>query len=889
MLWWFFVFAGLLASAADYRAPAGTRPVIRHPGEPSILPGGRIIAPTGRQYVTGPGPFGLALSPNHRTVLSVNSGPERFSLTLLERDKKDAITARHFVAAIPRNEDGKSGDENEEWRSVFMGAAFSGDRSAYISEGNSGRVRLVDLSSGNRRKLYDLNQNGFADSYTGDLAFDAARGLLYVLDQANFRLVTVDIRKGRLVASLPVGRLPFAIALSPDNRTAYITNLGMFQYRAVPGADPKNPRQTGLPFPAFGFPSPEARDGARRDTEHGPVDVPGLGDPNAPESNSLYIVNLEDPAAPHLEAVIRTGKAWGGGVEGGSSPAGVIATNDRVFVSNTHNDTVTAVDPRTRTVTGEAAIRIPGLEQFRGAMPVGMAYDAAHQWLLVAEAGINAVGVIDTRDMRVIGHIPVAWFPTRVVIDGDTVYVCNAKGHGTGPNIYPNDPADESFHNVLRRGSISVFPIPDAASLAKASAIVMEANGFRPRPQSAQPVPPEIRHVVLIVKENRTFDEVFGDMAQAGLGPVAGVPALARFGMLGFADGGGGRLSLKQIAVTPNHHAIAKRWAFSDNFYADSEVSVDGHHWLVDAYPDIWTESTLMASYAGQKDFRFPTNAPGRLLFAGSNSSVHPEEQPEGGTLWHHLERQGITFRNFGEGFELAGNEEEPGEKPTGARFMTNVPMPMPLYRHTSREYPGFNMNIPDQFRADQFIHEIREKYEKGAEPLPQFLFIHLPNDHMADTRPRDGYPFHASYVADNDYALGRIIEYLSNSPWWKEMAVFVTEDDAQGGRDHIDSHRTVLLAAGPYIKRGYVSHVHASFPGLLKTIFRLLQIPPLNLYDATASDLADCFIPSPDFAPYQVLPIDERLFVPAAAREPLDPKPSPRMDDPDVVRKLPR
>jgi hypothetical protein len=505
----------------------------------------------------------------------------------------------------------------------------------------------------------------------------------------------------------------------------------------------------------------------------------------------------------------------------------------------------------------------------------------------VAEAGINAVGVIDTHDMRVIGHIPVAWFPTRVAIDGDTVYVSNAKGHGTGPNIYLRYQTDDSFYNVLRRGSISVFTVPDTASLGKMTPIVMEANGFLPRPGSAQPVPTEIRHVVLIVKENRTFDEVFGDMAQAGAGPVAGVPALARFGMLGFADGGRDRLSLQQIAVTPNHHAIAKHWAFSDNFYADSEVSVDGHHWLVDAYPDIWTESTLMASYAGQKDFRFPTAAPGRLLFAESNSSVHPEEQPEGGTLWHHLERHGITFRNFGEGFELAGNAEGPGEKPTGARFLTNVPMPMPLYRNTSRQYPGFNMNIPDQFRADQFIHEIGEKYEKGAEPFPRFVFIHLPNDHMTEARPRDGYPFRASYVADNDYALGRIIEYLSNSPWWKEMAVFVTEDDAQGGRDHIDSHRTLLLAAGPYIKRGYVSHVHASFPGLLKTIFRILQIPPLNLYDATASDLADCFIPSPDFTPYRALTIDERLFVPAAAREPLDPKPSPRMDDPAVVREM--
>ena len=878
------VSLGLISAlAADYSAPAGTRPAIHRPGAPSILPGGRIIAPLGRQYIIGPGPFGLALSPDGKTIISVNSGPERFSVTVLEKDKTGAMLTHHLVTAAPP----KDREASSEWRSVFMGAAFAGNRSAYVSEGNSGRVRLIDLSTGNRRKLYNLNQNGFADSYTGDLAFDPDRALLYVLDQANFRLLVIDTKKGQVVSSLRVGRLPFALALSPDKRTAYVTNIGMFQYSSIPGAELKSPVGTALPFPAFGFPSPEARDGVRRETARGPVDVPGLGDPNARESNSLYVVNVEDPEAPRVEAVIRTGKPFGEGTDSGSSPSGVIATADRVFVSNTHNDTVTAIDPRTRTVVAEAAIRIPGLESLRGVMPVGMAFDETHGWLLVAEAGINAVGVIDAHNMRVLGHLPVAWFPTRILIDHDTVYVSNAKGHGTGPNIYLSSPESDGFVNVLRRGSLSVFPLPDASSLAAHTALVFEANGFRPRPAPPLPVPPEIRHVVLIVKENRTFDEVFGDLALGGLGPVAGVPALARFGMHGFCDGGRSRLSLQDVAVTPNHHAIAKRWTFSDNFYADSEVSVDGHHWLVDAVPDIWTESSLMASYAGGKDFRFPTTAPGRLLIAESNSSVHPEDQPEGGTIWHHLERHGVSFFNFGEGFELAGNQEEPGEKPTGARFLTNVPMPAPLYRNTSREYPGFNMNIPDQFRADQFIKEMREKYERGGQPLPRFLYIHLPNDDMAETRPQDGYPFHASFVADNDYALGRIMEYLSNSPWWKEMAVFITEDDAQGGRDHVDSHRTLLLAAGPYIKRQYVSHVHSSFPGLLKTVFRLLGLPPLNLYDATASDLADCFTASPDFTPFHLLPIDPRVFDPSAAREPLDPHPSPQMDDPGVIREL--
>ena len=876
-----------VSALADYSAPAGTRPAVHRPGAPSILPGGRIIAPLGRQYIIGPGPFGLAISPDGKTIISVNSGPERFSVSVLEKDKKGSLSTHHLVTAPPPKSLAERREASDEWNSVFMGAAFSGDHRAYVSEGNSGRVRMVDLSTGNRHRLYDLNQTGFTDSYTGDLAFDPERAVLYVLDQANFRLVVMDTRKGQIVSSLRVGRLPFAIALSPDKRTAYVTNIGTFQYSSIPGADLKSPVETALPFPAFGFPSPEARDGVQRNTAHGPVDVPGLGDPNVRESNSLYVVNVEDPSAPRVDAVIRTGKPFGQGTDGGSSPSAVMATGDRVFVSNTHNDTVTAIDSHTRAIVGEAAIRIPGLETLRGVMPVGMAFDQARGWLLVAEAGINAVGVIDTHDMRVLGHLPVAWFPTRILIDHDTVYVSNAKGHGTGPNIYLSSPESDAFVNVLRRGSLSVFPLPDASSLAAHTAIVLEANGFRPRPAPALPVPPEIRHVVLIVKENRTFDEVFGDLTVAGIGPVAGVPALARFGMHGFCDGARSRLSLQDVAVTPNHHALAKRWTFSDNFYADSEVSVDGHHWLVDAVPDIWTESSLMASYAGEKDFRFPTSAPGRLLVAESNSSVHPEEQPEGGSIWHHLERHGVSFFNFGEGFELAGNQEEPGEKPTGARFLTNVPMPDPLYRNTSREYPGFNINIPDQFRADQFIREMREKYERGGHALPRFLFIHLPNDHMAETRPRDGYPFQASFVADNDYALGRIVEYLSNSPWWKEMAVFITEDDAQGGRDHIDSHRTLLLAAGPYIKRQYVSHVHSSFPGLLKTVFRILGIPPLNLYDATASDLADCFTTSPDFTPFHVWPIDPRLFDPATAREPLHPQPSPRMDDPRVIREL--
>lgn len=205
------------AAAAEYRAPAGIRPALRRPGAAGILPGGRIISPLGHQYVTGPGPFGLAISPTGKTLVSANSGPDRFSLTVLEQDKAGPWHVSQLIA--PRIKKVKKGDreveeKDDQWHSVFMGLAFANEHSVYASEGNSGRVRLMDLSTASVRKTYDLNRDGFEDSFTGDLALDAGRGLLYVLDQANFRLVTIDVKKQRVLASIRLGRLPFALALS---------------------------------------------------------------------------------------------------------------------------------------------------------------------------------------------------------------------------------------------------------------------------------------------------------------------------------------------------------------------------------------------------------------------------------------------------------------------------------------------------------------------------------------------------------------------------------------------------------------------------------------------------------------------------------------------------
>ena len=876
-----------LLQAADFKTPAGTETAARRPGAQTILPGGRFVTPYGQTHLTGPGPFGIAVNPKADTIVSADGGPNRFSLTVVKRDGQfwRTRTIRGKKVRVEPDEE----PEEEGFHSVFQGMAFEGDTGLFVSEGNSGVVRRLDADNGKTQFKLELNQGEFRDSYSADLAFDARRHLLYVVDQANFRVAIFDTSKRRLLQSVKVGRLPFAIALSPDQRRLYVTNLGMFEYKSLPGADPKRPIETGIPFPAFGFPSKESLEGVERETGEGKVKVAPLGDPNREDSNSLAVVDVATPGQAKLIKFIRTGLPFGAQSLGGSSPSGVVATQDRIFVANGHNDSITVIDARKLERIEDINIRIPKLESLRGVLPIGLAWHEPSRRLLVAEAGINAIGVIDPQARRVVGHIPSAWFPTDLTLSGNKVYAVAAKGFGTGPNATSTVAFERSFQAELRRGAVQIFDLPSDAELATMTQTVYKNNGFIESADAPGPLPAGVKHVVIIVKENRTFDEVFGDLEKAGNGDIRGAWLLARFGRYAIVQAERNalkpRLSAKGQVISPNHMALAQRFSISDNFYADSEVSVDGHHWIVGSYPNAFTESTLMASYGGQKDFRLSATAPGRLLFPGSNSSVHPEEQLEGGALWQHLERNKISFRNYGEGFELAGADEGTGLKPTGARYLTNIPMPDALYRNTARDYPNYNTNIPDQFRADQFIKDVKQRFIDGNETLPRLIFIHLPNDHGAKPRREDGYPVPASYMADNDYALGRIVDFLSHTKYWENMSIFVTEDDSQGGVDHIDSHRTVFMAIGPYVKQNYVSRVNSSFPGLLKTVFRLLQIPSLNLYDHAAQDLSDCFALSPDLTPFQLKPANPEIFDPSRAKEPRDPIPGPRMDDPSYLR----
>jgi YVTN family beta-propeller protein len=878
----------------ELHAPAGDRRVKIDVSGETILPNGRLITPLGRHVKVAPHPYGLALSPDGKTLVTANSGTQPFSASVITELESPAPQ----VAQIPPGFKPADADPD----SVFLGVAVAPDnRTLYLSEGNNGRVGIFDLVT--RQRLYSLSIDGtfqgktYANSLTASLLLSPDGRRLYLLDLAHFRLVILDTNSKQIVSSIAVGRMPFGLALSPDGRFVYVSNVGMFQYSLIPGFDANRPKRTGLDFPPYGFPSKEAAEGTTVEGKG----IPGLGDPNAPEANSLWVIDVADPALPKVIAKIKTGIQVGDHSVGGSSPGAVVAGGHRVFVSNAAQDSISVVDARTnqveKTILLEPVETVKGL---RGVLPFGMALSPDEKLLYLACSGINAVAVLDARKGKVLGYFPTAWFPARVAVSpkGDTLYVANTKGFGAGPNGGPNfqEGPEGVYIGDITHGYVSIVSIPEQPILKQMTARVLENNGFLDEstsvPRSAQfPVPPraqpsaKIHHVVFVVRENRTFDEVLGDVRIAGA-TVEGERSMARWGENALVKEKEEPTTVEDARVTPNAHALARGFAFSDNFYVDSDVSVDGHHWLVGNYPNEVVEAEWPASYGHRLSFTPDADAPGRLSLGCTNPC--PESYLEAGSLWEHLARHHIPFRNYGEGVSMPGNGEGPGLMPTGVREAVNVPMPEVLFENTSRSYATFNTNISDQYRFGQFQSEFELRYASGKEPLPQFIYIWLPNDHTAKPRPEDGYHYRASYVADNDLALGKLVELLSHSPFWKDMAIFVTEDDAQNGQDHVDAHRSLLLVISPYARRG-VSHVHTSIASILKTFDLIFGLPYLNQYDAAATDLYDMFAEAPDFTPFEALPSDTRIFDPAKIHETglgMQAHPGAPLDDPDTIRR---
>jgi hypothetical protein len=613
---------------------------------------------------------------------------------------------------------------------------------------------------------------------------------------------------------------------------------------------------------------------------------------NAIEAFSVFAIDVENPEKPEVVAKIKTGHLVGALVEGipavgGSSPNSIVATDDYVFVSNGTNDNISVISIEKDTVINTIYLKPDErIKQFRGVIPFGLALSPDQKRLYVAESGINAIGVIHIPDLKLIGHIPAGWFPSKVEVsnDGKKIIIANAKGYGSGPNggeVFERGP-EGSYIGSLMKGTVQIVDIPGDRQLKKMTAQVI-ANNFhfrkaddpslRSRENNPVPLYPgekesPIKHIVFIAKENRTYDEVFGQVRKG-----EGDSTLARYGRNASFYNRRRSDSVMNTTVMPNHLALARQFGISDNFYVDSDVSADGHRWLVNTYPNEWCETSTSASYGGNRRFKEDSKAPGVYAMNGAAGAIYPEDYNEAGSMWDHLERHQVDFYNFGFSimFEPALYKAE--YKYSGIHQYINFPMPQPLYNRTSKMYPTYNMAIPDQFRIDQFIKEFENRWMNGQQEMPAMMTVIIPNDHGAGDRPEAGYPFRESYMADNDLALGRIVEYLSGTPYWKDMLIVITEDDAQNGVDHIDAHRSILMLVSPWVKRDYVSHVHYSFGSLFKTFWNILGLPYLNQYDAGANDLSDFFSDTADYTPYYALDVDRAMFEPQKALDPFDEK----------------
>jgi len=852
-------------------APAENLPTFIDKSRQSVIPNGRFIEPRGKQIMTAPHPYGLVLSPDGKIAVTANSGIVPFSISIIQ----NILDENPQVRQIPEGAKNDAGI----LEACFMGLAISPDNQiVYVAGGEANKIFKYNLQNG--KKIGTINgaiktaSHDYRHGYLGDMVLSKDGKKLYVVDQIGFRMLIIDTEQEKILANIPTGRYPFGICLSPDESKVYVANVGVFEYKYFSDLDPKNLKATAHKYPSTKYNSKEMIEGIPSQG------VPALGDPNAPESFSVWAfsTNIQENQKPL--AMIKTGFLVGQMIEdfpaiGGSSPNSVIASDQYVFVSNGNNDCISVIDIRENKVLQNIFLSPdPRLGKLKGIIPFGLSLSPDQKRLYVAESGINAVAVIDVPTLQVIGHIPTAWFPSKLKVsnDGKKLIVANAKGYGSGPNGGKTFQmqAEGSYIGALMKGSVSVIDIPSDKDLARETQTVI-ANNFKFIQKSTKSNVLEngsIKHIVFIAKENRTYDEVFGQLEGGN-----GDPNLARFGLNRKISNKKGTKIINDANIMPNHITLAKQFAISDNFYCDSDVSADGHRWLVSTYPNEWCETATAASYGGKRGMKDSSAAPGNLAIYGSAGSIYPEDFNEAGSLWDHLVRYNKDFFNFGFGVEMAGAYSDSTMKYIGELYTVNYPLPAPLFDRSSKVFPTYNMAIPDQFRTDVFIKEFNEKWIGENKTLPEVITLMLPNDHGTKERPNAGFPFQESYMADNDLAVGRAIEFLSRTPYWKNMAIFITEDDPQGGVDHVDAHRSILQVISPYAKRNYIGKNHYSFGSIFKTFWKILGVPPLNQYDAGASDLSDLFTEKPDFTPYNAVSSDLRVFDPSKALSPINEK----------------
>ena len=681
--------------------------------------------------------------------------------------------------------------------SSIHGIAVRRDGTRVYVTGNNNTLWDGDVSSAGSltftRKATLLGPGGRGFSNPCGIALSPDEKTAFVCLSLKNSLALVDLESDKLIRNIAVGVAPYDVVVSPDGQRAYVSNWG--------GRPPGKTDRTA-------------------DSSGTPVLVDKRG---AALSGTVSVIDLKQ------NREIRE-------IATGLHPSGLALSADgrTLFVANANSDTISVIDTETLRVTETVSVRPDPALPF-GSQPNALALGQDGRTLYVANGGNNAIAVMALRggsrtNSVVTGFIPTAWFPGAVVADNKRLYVANVKGFGSR---FDHENGRE-WAASWSLGAVSRVSIPSDDQLtnytanALANARVPEALRAWERAQTGKkPVPVPERmgepsvfdHVVYIIKENRTYDQFLGDLPNAN-----GDTNLCVFGR----------------DVTPNHHHLAEEFVTLDNFYCNGVVSSDGHRWV--------TEGNVMAgmekSMLGFK--------------RGDTFGVDPLYFSSSGFIWDDVLLHGLSFRNYGEMGKGSSTTTRIGPQRNTTKDMLDNPdayqliyapnSPVEVLKNFScPRYPGWELNIPDVLRARAFLQELKESERKGQ--WPNFMFVHLPNDHTG------GNPTPRAQIADNDLALGQIVQGISHSKFWPKTCIFVMEDDPQSGFDHVDGHRSMCFVVSPYTRRHAVISQFYNQTAVLHTIELILGIPPMNQMDALAPVMFACFTNAPDLSPYMALP----------------------------------
>ena len=710
------------------------------------LPNGWSLTPVGHSLPLGDLPLNLVLSPSRKLMAVTNNGQSRQTLQLIDLSSEKILS----TIEIPKS---------------WLGLAFSADEKyLYASGGNDNWILKYSLS-GHMLKLKDsipLGEKWPEKISPAGIALDDAGHLLYVVTKENNSLYIVDLAEKKVEKKISLGGEGYTCLLSPDKSQLYISCWGCDKVLIL---DTKTREITG-------------------------------------------------------EVAV------------GDNPNDMCLTKSGTFlyVANANDNNVSVINIKEkRVVETLGAALYP--ESPSGSTTNALALSGDEKTLYVANADNNCLAVFDVSSpgtSKSKGFIPVGWYPTAVKVVGRKVYVANGKGFTSMANPHGPNPTNRKeevgfqkgekkkaipvqYIGGLFTGTLSIFNEPGEKMLAQYSKLVyanspyVKSKELTAVGEEGNPVPMKVgapspvKHVFYIIKENRTYDQVLGDIKEGH-----GDPGLVLFGE----------------KVTPNLHAIAKEFVLLDNFYCDAEVSADGHNWSMGGYATDYLEKTWPTSYGDRGG-----NYDGEGNRAIANNKT--------GFIWDHCRRAGVSYRTYG---EFADD------------YKPNIPV---LKDHFCTYYTSWDQTVRDTTRVNQWKRDFDSLVAANA--LPQLNTLRIINDHTEGLRKGRPSPF--AHVADNDLAVGTFIDLLSHSSVWKESVVFVIEDDAQNGPDHIDAHRTTAYIAGGFIKRHYVDHTAYTTTSMLRTMELILGIPPMSQYDAAAMPMWRCFSHTADLSPFNHVP----------------------------------